>query len=191
MLVVATVWLIKAAVCRRQLRCLRRGSCCSHTSHLSLAYIAPAVLATCRSYTLHSPFPYIARIYFQYAAMPSYYLRTLLSYYPIILLPFSPTSSYTSSSTLAVAKTEGQYTKIYMSVVNTCRALLHDRELEVELPRTLCSLRPPLNLRAGATQRQLRGSRPARMRGGGEEGGHRKAQDKCTSAACLGLECAA
>jgi len=33
MLVIVAWWLIKAAVCRRPLRCLRRGSCCSHTSH--------------------------------------------------------------------------------------------------------------------------------------------------------------
>ena len=37
MLVIVAWWLIKAAVCHRPLRCLRRGSCCSHTSHLSLA----------------------------------------------------------------------------------------------------------------------------------------------------------
>jgi len=63
LVVVATVWLIKAAVCRRPLRCFRRGSCYWHTSHLSLAYITPAGLATCPSHTLHSLFAYIARIY--------------------------------------------------------------------------------------------------------------------------------
>jgi len=68
-----------------------------------------------------------------------------------------------------------------MSVVNTCRALLRDRELEVELPPTLCSLRPPLNFRGGATQRpgRLSGSGLARACGGGVR--HKKAQDTCTA----------
>ena len=55
MLVVATVWLTKAAFRRRPLRCLRCGSCCWHTLHPSLVYIAPAVLATCRSHTSRPP----------------------------------------------------------------------------------------------------------------------------------------
>jgi len=45
--VVATVWSIKAAVCRRPLRCLRCGSYCWHTLHPSLAYISPAVRVHC------------------------------------------------------------------------------------------------------------------------------------------------
>ena len=194
MLVFASVWLIKAAVCRRPLRCLRRGSCCSHAPHLSLAYIAPAVLATCRSYIhialavrIHCTHLLSIRCDALLLSLPYYYLRTLPSYCPSLPLP----PILPRSSTLAVAKTEGQYTKIYISVVNTCRALLHDRELEVELPPNALLPSPITKFPRCATQRQLWGSRPARVHGGGEEEGHWKAQDTCTSAECAGLECAA
>jgi len=51
----------KECPCRRPLRGLRCGSCCWHTFHPSLGYIAPAVLATYRSHiTSHPPLAYIA-----------------------------------------------------------------------------------------------------------------------------------
>jgi len=78
----------------------------------------------------------------------SYYrcdATALEHYHSTILLPYPPISSQYFLVDHRCSQTEGQFITVHIYVVNACRALLQDRELEVKARPNSLLLRLPLN----------------------------------------------